>query len=148
MYSGTRQVSSLASPHCQRAAQRMLRLASRGLRLHGAAAFSTGRPQPPKQKTVAEGIAEGKAERESEYPIMLVNPRTSMGDAAPVFMIAALYFLYCVGADVFEAIFPTPLPMLPREEDDAADQMKVLPDGRVLMKDGSIRRPCVDAADR
>ena len=127
----------------------MLRLASRGcLRVRGAPAFSTGRPQPPKRKTVEEGIAEGKAERESEYPIMLVNPRTSLGDAAPVFMIAALYFLYCVSADVYEAIFPTPLPMPPREEDDAADQIKVLPDGRVLMKDGSIRRPCIDAADR
>jgi|ERR1740124_1835424 len=126
----------------------MLRTVSRGLHMHmhmrGAATFSTGaRPQPPRQKTVEEA----KAERESEYPIMLVNPRTSMGDAAPVFMIAALYFLYCFGADVFDAIFPAPLPMPSRAEDDAADEMKVLPDGRVLMKDGSIRRPCRDAAD-
>ena len=92
--------------------------------MRGAATFSTGaRPQPPRQKTVEEA----KAERESEYPIMLVNPRTSMGDAAPVFMIAALYFLYCFGADVFDAIFPAPLPMPSRAEDDAADEMKVPP---------------------
>ena len=103
----------------------LARVARGGLRpLRGAAAFSAGaRPPPPRQKTAEDA----KAERESEYPFMLVNPRTAMGDAAPVFMIAALYFLYCVGADVSDALFPAPLPMLMDLDDGAADELKVPP---------------------
>ena len=111
----------------------MLRLGSRGLLrprpLRGSsAAFSAG----PRKKTVEEA----KEDREPEYPFMLVNPRARMGDAAPIFMVAALYLVYCVAADVSDTIFPPP--PSPPEADEAAEELQVLPDGRVLMKDGSI----------
>ena len=118
----------------------MLRLlATRRLspqRFH-AALLSTSTPPPPPKPA-----KEAKVDDDNDYPIMLVNPRARLADAMPVAMVLALYLAYCGFADVL--LPAAAIPDSEEAEEPAPppdDVLRELPDGRVLMKDGSIRKP-------
>ena len=99
---------------------------------------STSPPTKPPQKPAKET----KVDDDNDYPIMLVNPRARLADAMPVMMVLALYLAYCGFSD---ALIPSAaVPDSEHAEEPAApsdDVLRELPDGRVLMKDGSIRKP-------
>ena len=115
------------------------RMARRGTLRRHAAFFSTEAQKAPRT-TPPKTVEEAKADREPEYPIMLVNPRARLGDAAPVVTILAFYLAYCMLSDVTGGA--TQHTEQHTEPDSEAEEVqKELPDGRLLMKDGSIRRP-------
>tara|TARA_B110001452_G_scaffold135908_1_gene112949 strand:- start:313 stop:720 length:408 start_codon:yes stop_codon:yes gene_type:complete len=123
-------------------ADHMLRLATRRLnprRFH-AALLSTS--TPPSATPPPKPAKEAKVDDDNDYPIMLVNPRARLADAMPVAMVCALYLAYCGFADVLMPAVA--IPDSEEAEDPPAppdDVLRELPDGRVLMKDGSIRKP-------
>ena len=106
-------------------------------------------PPPPRKKTWQEA----KEDREPEYPFMLVNPRTRMGDAAPVFMVGALYLIYCLASSVIETVSPSPPPPPEPDEAAAAEELQACESTPsttapvspiVLASPGAARRSCAD----